>query len=339
MSTRIVVTGALGCFGIATIKWLMDHGHSNILALGRSVNEERLAAAFGQEKLQMVRPMTGSVTDFDALKQCFDSFQPTHVAHLAGLQTPDCQNHPATGWATNVVGTENIYKLATDSQVQQIVAISSAAVYGPSSMYPDGPVNEDVPVRKSTVYSRTKIAVELVGERYWEMHQRRSVQTRPFVCFGPGRHQGMSAAYTMAAIATALNEAFVMPFFGTYDFSFVPDVGETHGRLLVDEAPHPFAVYNIPGSCCETSEFCGLINEAAVELGIEHQYKVTQGRLRDMPTACNLDWSRVREDFGVSCTPLKDAIRQTLEFYVKEVEAGHVTRELIHQWTSTNTSY
>jgi UDP-glucose 4-epimerase len=343
MTTRILVTGPLGCFGIATIKWLLAAGHHEIIAFGRSVTPQRLLDTFGSEHAEHIRSVAGSVANHGQLESVFREFRPTHVAHFAGLQTPDCQNNPAIGWETNVSGTENIYRLGSDelyrSELERIVAISSAAVYGPASLYPDKPVKEDAAVRKSTVYSKTKIAVELIAERYWEMHGRSSLVTRPFICFGPGRHQGMSAAYTMAIIATALKMEFIIPFFGTYDFSYVPDVGETHGRLLVDDAPNEFSIYNIPSQCMETREFCQLVKQASAELDCAQGCNIQFSDDRDMPTTCNLDWARIKNDFHVPCTPLPVAIRQTLRFYLDEVAAGRITADLVDQWAAGNTSY
>jgi UDP-glucose 4-epimerase len=102
-----------------------------------------------------------------------------------------CQEQPRKALDVNVVGAVNVAEACVRQGVGRLVFSSSAAVYGPAETIP---VEEDDPLRATTVYGATKIAAEallracqardglaLAALRYFNVYGPRQAWNGPYV--------------------------------------------------------------------------------------------------------------------------------------------------------------
>ena len=101
---------------------------------------------------------------------------------------------------------------------------SSAAVFGPPTLYPPGPLRDDAPQHPTTHYGVYKVANEALARIHWEEHRVRSTGFRPQSVYGPGRDVGMTATPTLAMKAAVLGRPFELRWGGATDLIYAEDV-------------------------------------------------------------------------------------------------------------------
>jgi nucleoside-diphosphate-sugar epimerase len=116
--------------------------------------------------------------------------------HLAALQVPFCKADPVLGAQVNVTGTVNVFEAAKRQGLDTTIAYaSSAAVH-----------NEHGEVAPRTLYGVYKVANEGTARIYADDDGVASIGLRPFIVYGPGRDQGLTADPTLAMQAAARGE-------------------------------------------------------------------------------------------------------------------------------------
>jgi UDP-glucose 4-epimerase len=152
MKMRLLITGGGGCLGSNLIEHYFPKGH-DICVIDNFVTGKREVVP-PQQGLTVVE---GSIADADLVNRTFEAFQPTHVIHsAAAYKDPTDWGEDA---ATNVLGTINIARSATNQKVQRLINFQTALCYGrPKSV----PINVDQPTAPFTSYGISKTA----GEAY-----------------------------------------------------------------------------------------------------------------------------------------------------------------------------
>ena len=177
------------------------------------------------------------------------------TSSTAALQAPFCRADPVRGSQVNVTGTINVFEaaLAAREHVRSVVYASSAAVFGPAVIYPDGLVRDDSPLSpSSTIYGVYKQANEWSGKVYAATNELPTVGLRPFIVYGPGRDQGMTSGPSIAILSAVSGVPFHIPYGGYNLFHF----GEDVARAFIDAGPATEALaLNIGGRRATVAEF------------------------------------------------------------------------------------
>jgi nucleoside-diphosphate-sugar epimerase len=100
-----------------------------------------------------------------------------------------------------------------------VVYASSIAVYGGAGTL----AADDHP---GTLYGVHKRDNESTALRYCEDYGVSSIGLRPHTVYGPARDQGLTSAPTTAMVAAAARVPFHIPFGGSAQLQYAPDVGE-----------------------------------------------------------------------------------------------------------------
>jgi nucleoside-diphosphate-sugar epimerase len=142
---KVLVTGAAGNLGRATIPALSEAGHEVRLLDFRPLESEHEA-------------LVGDIRDADDVRRAVAGVDAVvHAAALHGIHLERWSAHDF--WATNVTGTFNVYEAAREEGVRRVVLSSSMAVYGRSMRPPPGAwavIDERTRVDPGDVYGLTK---------------------------------------------------------------------------------------------------------------------------------------------------------------------------------------
>ena len=320
-----LVTGALGCIGSWVVRKLLADDEPPVL-LDLGDDPWRLRMIAGPDVASRLTIVRGDVTDLAGLQRVVDDHGIRRIVHLAAWQVPLCRQDPPGGARVNVVGTANIFEAARASQgrVERVVYASSAAVFGPPSCYPPGPVSDEALPHPATHYGVYKVANEETARVYWEEHRISSMGFRPLTVYGPGRDFGLTADPTLAMKAAVLGRKFQIRWGGSTDLIYTDDVAQA--LLAAVRSPLGGArVYNLHGSSAAVSEVVRLVEEA---------WPSSRGLIthvdQPVPFPAALDDARYQADLGPRpATPLAEGVRQTLAEFARLEKDGRLdAREL-----------
>jgi len=128
----LMITGGTGSFGQTVLNRFLHTGVREIRIFSRDEKkQEDLRIALNNEKLRFY---IGDVRDPDSLRTAMKGVD--FVFHAAALkQVPSCEFYPMEAVKTNVMGTENVLKIASDCGVSRVVVLSTdKAVYPINAM-------------------------------------------------------------------------------------------------------------------------------------------------------------------------------------------------------------
>ena len=317
----VLVTGGTGCIGAVVVRDLLAAGARRVVVASRQGTPGLLRAWLPAPLDARVVLAASDLADPDAIRSLVNEHQPTHVVHLGGLQSPDCDADPSRGLCVNVGGTQVLLETAERlaPPLRRFVFASSAAVYGPRSLYPGPLVHENDALQPPNRYGVWKLA----GEHLCRLFARRSGV--PTVClrlnttYGKGRDRGRTAAPTTAMKHVAEGAArgtvlpFSMPYRGRENYHFVEDVGACFAAVTT--APFEgFGAFNIRGTTIEVRDFLALIEKVAAELGMASSCKLAiAGDASENLFVSDLDDRAIQARFArLPCTPLAEGVRRSL---------------------------
>lgn len=325
----ILVTGGYGCIGAELIKWLLQHTNETVVLGSRSVGEDRTQRVFhgiSAEQLGRLSCVSLDVSDRTNVEQVFAEFQPTRVAHLGALQTPDCNANRDLGLQINLAGTQHLIEAAKQltRPLERFVFASSIAVYGPRSSYPTPRVPFSAEPNPVNVYGVWKLASEQISKLYSEDTGVPTIALRPGVLFGPGRDLGLTSTPTKAMKCVALGVPYEIPFCNKQDYLYAPDVGAAFAHALLDPF-EGYGVFTLPSHTVDMNDLVAQMREATSELGFGDHFQVTVGNA-EVPFICDLEFDEFANTFPhAPHTELGTAIRQSLLVFRDQATRGWLT--------------
>ncbi|QDT01988.1 dTDP-L-rhamnose 4-epimerase [Rubripirellula lacrimiformis] len=322
---NVLITGGYGCIGAATTKWLLHNTNSHVTLLSRSADEDRTQRVFENVDRSRLEVVACDVSDGPQVDQWISHHSFTRIAHLAGLQTPDCNSHRDRGLQTNLAGTQNLIEAMKHSQtsLQRFVFASSMAVYGPRSTYPTGRIETDSEPMPVNVYGVWKLAAENLCRLFAHDTGIATACLRPGAVFGPGRDAGQTAAPTTAMKQIALGQPYEIPYRNSQDYLYAPDVGAAFGNALM-EPYDGFGAFTLPSHTASTAEMINAMQTSASSLGIPERFQITAGE-SEVPFVCDLDFQPFLDAFpNTTHTPLSESIQQSIEHFVAEADQGRL---------------
>ena len=132
----ILVTGGTGSFGKALVSNIISN-HSNFKKLIIFSRDELKQYEMLQNKIYQhknVRMILGDIRDFRSIKRALQEVD--IIIHAAALkQVPTAEYNPFQFIQTNVIGSQNIIEAALDTNVSQVVALSTDKASSPINLY------------------------------------------------------------------------------------------------------------------------------------------------------------------------------------------------------------
>lgn len=181
---RALITGATGFVGPHLVAHLESAG-DQVTGIGHANGPDLL--------------------DGDAWQRLVSDAQPEVIYHLAGFSDVGASwKNPRSAFRLNAEGTMSVLEAARLNDVQRVVVVSSADVYGiasPASL----PLAESAPIQPRSPYGASKQAAEAIAHQYSRGWGLDVIVVRPFNHIGPGQ----SPNFFAPAIATKIAKAEV----------------------------------------------------------------------------------------------------------------------------------
>ncbi|MDA0834047.1 MAG: NAD-dependent epimerase/dehydratase family protein [Planctomycetota bacterium] len=247
---NILVTGGCGLIGSTIIDQLLsEHDPRRIVVLDNLVRGTRinLESALASGRVELV-PV--DIRDFAAIRPHFDGVDA--VFHQAAIRITLCAEQPRECLEVLVDGTFNVLTACVESNVNKLIAASSASIYGMADRFPTA--EDHHPYNNRTWYGAAKVANEGMLRSFAEMHNLDYVVLRYFNVYGP--RMDVFGKYTEVLIRwlDCLDRNESPKIFGdgkqTMDFVFSEDVARANLAAMTSEITDE--VFNV-ASGVETS--------------------------------------------------------------------------------------
>lgn len=299
---RFLVTGAFGCIGAWVVHELVRDGR-DVVMFDLATEPRRLRLLLGDEA-DAVAHVAGDITDLAALDAAVELHDVTNVIHLAALQVPLVRADPPLGARVNVVGTTNVFEVATRRGLAPVVYASSIAALDGDAGTAGTP---------STLYGVFKRANEQAAQVYFAESGLSSVGLRPHTVYGVGRDQGLTSAPTTAMLAAAAGVPYRIPFGGACQMQLARDVARAFVAAS-DAGATGASVHNLPAPTVRVADVVAAIGADGIEVDET-----------PLPFPAESDATSFRAlvpDFEP--TPLADGVRGTVDAFRALLAGGLV---------------
>ncbi len=269
---KFVITGGAGFIGSHIAKHLISKNHE--VTIVDNLSRGRLENLSGfEEKIEFQKI---DILNLDSLKKIIsDSDGVFHQAALTSVPESFIQKEKYHN--VNVVGTENIFKLAKEFG-KKVVYASSSSVYGNTSVIP---ITEDFDKNPINPYGITKLDDEKLAKKYHDLGVS-IIGLRYFNVYGIGQTSDYAGVITKFFDQIKFNQSTII--FGdgsqSRDFVSVEDVAKAN--LFSMESNTDFSFLNIgtgiPTSVKELAQL--MINLSGKSLEIKYD-KLPQGDVKE----------------------------------------------------------
>ena len=294
----VLVTGAEGFLGRAFLR-LLERSDQRVISLDSiqpAVTEERSTTT----KIRC------DITNQQHLEKVFRDYEIGTIVHLAAILPTAAQRDPVRATRVNVVGSVNLLELARQFGVARFVFGSSLSIYGSCS--PDHFVSESDRAAPEDVYGAAKLYVERLGQAFTGSGTLQFVSLRIGRIVGPGARSTTSAwrSAIFDLLQTGHPTHLTLPYVGS-ERVLLLHVQDAAGALMtLLLAPRPaHSIYNAP---CES----WLVNDLKLQLeSLNPSIRIALGDAYAKGNPRLLDWSRFKNEFAFSTTPISDRLQAT----------------------------
>ena len=307
----VVVTGGAGFIGANLCRRLAADGETVV-----AVDDLSTGYASNLADIEAVL-VEGTILDPDLLDRALRNA--TAVVHLAARPSvPRSLADPVASHLANATGTVEVLEAARRAGNVHVIVASSSSVYGAN---PTLPKHEDLATRPLSPYAASKLATEAYALAYQSSFGLPVLAFRFFNVFGPLQPAGHAYAAVVPAFIDAALDGKELVVHGdglqTRDFTFVDTVVEVIADALDRQVTCPEPVNLAFGTRTDLMSLIGLLEEVVGNpLAVEH----TDPRAGDVRHS-QADSTHLLELFpDVVPTPLPDALRATVDWFVAEQE-------------------
>lgn len=245
---NILLTGAAGFIGSHTTDKLLELGNT-VIAVDNFCDyypvrfkESNVSHLEENPNFHLYR---ADITDYAALEKIFAAHKIDVVIHLAAQAGVRISiEKPLLAQQINVIGTGNIFELAKEHDVREVIYASSSSVYG---NHGKTPFSEADPLeRPISPYAATKKANELMAYTYHHLYKMHMVGLRFFTVYGERGRPDMSPYI----FANAIENEKPLKRFGDgssrRDFTYVDDI--VNGIIACIDSKLGYEVFNLGNS-------------------------------------------------------------------------------------------
>lgn len=280
---KILVTGGAGFIGSNLVDRLINDGHEvsiiDDLSTGKRGNLNPQVAFHEVD-----------ICDFEKIKPLFERVD--YVYHLAAIpRVPVSVEDPIGTSQVNIMGTINVFKVASEKEVKRIVFASSSSIYGNQDKLPFIETMIPEPI---SPYALQKLAGEQWAKIFTNLYKMPVVCLRFFNIYGPRNDPESDYSLVIAKFLKQESEDRALTIFGngeqTRGFCFIDDLLEALLKAMTSEKVKGGEAINIgSGSSQSVNYLASLISDKKEYLpkrvgDIEHA-KADINKAREL-----LDW-------------------------------------------------
>jgi len=247
MAQIALVTGAAGFVGQHLVRTLSaNNSNISIVAWKRP---ERLSKStttwLSMANQPQVEWQQVDLLDTNKVRSAIEEIKPNDIYHCAGIASANSSwNNTLTLLEGNIRATHNLFhSLKSVTGSVRVLIPGSALVYRASNRI----LNEDDPLAPTSPYGLSKLAQEMLAQRYLE-NRIAVIITRSFTHIGPGQNTSYAAssfAHQIAKIESGLQEPVIRVgnLDAQRDITDVRDTVRAYTSLMEDGLPgHPYNV-------------------------------------------------------------------------------------------------
>jgi nucleoside-diphosphate-sugar epimerase len=258
-----LVMGARGFIGAWICRLLVEEGAS-VVATDASSDSRSVDCVLSKLHLDNIDFRVADARDSETTDKLFDA-NVTNVVYLAGLLRPASEQNPLLNSQVSIGGLINVLSASAKRRGEIGLAYAStAAVYGTPSNYPGKRVSAESRPAPRDHYGTARYAMEMTARVFASDNGVRSVGLRPWVVYGAGRFNGLTAQPSLAMLATAGNAPFHMEFGGRIVIHHAREVA----KAFIESARADLqgsTVANIPGDSIEMTDLIDVISACVPE--------------------------------------------------------------------------
>ena len=276
---RFLITGGAGFIGSALASYLLKKGNKVTVFDNLSNSSENQASALSKNGATFVK---GDIT----IKQDIENAISNHdfLIHLAAqIDVNESIKNPDYTYKVNVEGTKNILDACKKNQIKNVLAASSAAVYGIQKTLP---IKEGTDLKPISPYGQSKIKMENLLKDYSRNHNLNCISLRFFNIYGPGQSDAYAGVITKFISNISNNQPLTI--FGdgsfTRDFISIDDVINSITKSVEKIENKKGNCYNIAtGKQTSILQLANLLLKVSKkDLEIKHQ----EAKEGDIPFSC-----------------------------------------------------
>ena len=251
------MTGGAGFIGRYCIKSFLEKNYEVTIFDNLSNSSEDMISDLLDDSAKLVK---GDITVQEQVSNAISGHDV--VIHLAAKNSvEDSIKFPKQTFATNVDGTKNILNSCVKHGIKNIVAASSAAVYGELEN-PNLPISENHKASPSSPYGESKLKMEKLIKSFSDEHNFNSIILRIFNVYGKG--QSAEYAGVISKFLNCISKNQPLEVFGdglqTRDFVSIYDVIDTINLTISNIKDKRGIVYNIAsGKSITINELANLV--------------------------------------------------------------------------------
>ncbi len=303
--SKVLVTGGSGLVGKALQKLICDTGNS----------QEWIFLNSGH----------GDLRSFQETRRIFQTYQPTHVIHLAAIVGGLFHNMKAGAdfFDGNMRMALNVYRCAHEAGVQTLISCLSTCIFPDNTSYPidETMIHNGPPHSSNEGYAYAKRMLDVLNRTYASQFGRQYTSVIPTNIYGPHDNFHLEHSHVIPGL---IHKAFLcqdsLTVFGTgaplRQFIYSEDLA----KLIVWTLEHyksvdPLVLSVGPEQEVSIAKVAELI---ANEFGKSICYDTSKSDGQYKKTASNAKLKTLIPDFKF--TPIEEGIRKTVEWFKQNTD-------------------
>jgi UDP-glucuronate 4-epimerase len=313
LKVRILVTGAAGSIGAATLHSLKE----NHEIVGIDNYSDYYSPTYKCERAQYFN-LTSlikniNICEISELSKVFDEFKPEVVIHLAARPGVRANFNNLNEYIdNNIVGFSNIAKISKEFKVSKFIYASSSSVYTLNNKTPF--TEDDILYYPKSFYAITKQSNEMMA-KYFASEQTRFLGMRFFTVYGPWGRPDMAMLQFLGKSITGIKPKFTSELTIQRDFTFIDDVTRIIGESINVNLPNKYEVINVGGSSPRSmSDLITILEKLGLNLDFD-TYPVSNEDIKFTHASAN---KLKNMGFTLPDTTLEEGARKTYEWLVAQ---------------------
>lgn len=308
---KILVTGAAGFIGSATVAALVQRNHE-VIALDNfnTYYDASLKEARVTTFLDGVTLIRGDIRDSELLTRLFAEYTFDAVCHLAAMAGVRYSvDHPHQYIDTNLNGLVTLLEAIKDTEIPHVVFASTSSVYGNDTPAPF--VESATAAAPESVYGATKRAGELLLHTYHRQYNISATALRFFTVYGPWGRPDMA----LFKFADAMLKQQPIDIYNNgdmvRDFTYIDDI--VNGVIAAIEKPLGYEIINLGRG--EPTPLLTYISALELALGIEATKNFLPMQIGDVyTTSADISKARTLLDYHPE-TSISTGVQQFADWY------------------------